>query len=147
MTFRNYLGIAGALLIIAGGFSPMLRIPILGNWNYWDLDLVLASLMYCFAVLALLASIQNKPGLLRFSGWASLILLIFTLVAVHFKVNDYFNFIPMKKLAAAASRMVKYQWLGWILIAVGSMSMLIGGRKRIGKTSFRDDQINSQTKL
>lgn len=129
MEKANYPGIVGSVLVIAGGFSPMLKIPILGTWNYWDIDLVLASLVYSFAVLGLLASIQDKRGLLRFAGWATLTVLILTLAAVYFKVNDYFSFIPMKKLASAAARLIHYRWLGWGLLALGSVLMIIAGRR------------------
>ena len=129
MTFKNYLGLFGALLVLAGGMSPMLRIPIIGNWNYWDIDVVLATIVFGFAAAGLLASIIKKPGLLRFSGWAIFIVVLFTLIAVYFKVNDYFTFIPFKKLAAAATRVVRYQWLGWIMIISGSLLMIIAGKR------------------
>ncbi len=132
MTFKNYLGIFGALLVIAGGMSPMLHIPVIGNWNYWDLDTVLASIVYALAILALIAAAGNKKGLLRFSGWALMLVLIFTFGAVFLKVNNYFSFIPLKKLASAASRMIHYRWTGWALIALGSLTMILfsGKNKR-----------------
>jgi len=131
MTFKNYAGIIGALLVIAGGFSPMLHIPIIGNWNYWDLDTVLASIIYALATLALIASASNKRGLLRFCGWALLFVLAFTFVAVYFKVNNYFSFIPLKKLAAAASRIIHYRWMGWVLISSGAIIMILfSGRNK-----------------
>lgn len=129
MTSRNYLGLFGAVLVMAGGMSPMLRIPIIGNWNYWDIDTVLATIVFVFAGAGLLASIIKKPGLLRFSGWAVLVVVVFTLIAVYFKVNDYFTFIPFKKLAAAATRIVHYKWLGWIMIITGSLIMIFGGKR------------------
>ena len=127
---RNYTGLSGTLLVVAGVFSPMLRIPIIGNWNYFDIDTALASIVLTLAVLGILASVMNKSGLLRFSGWAALIVVVFTLAAVYFKVNDYFAFIPFKKMAAAAVRIIHYQWIGWGLLAAGSVLMIIGGRKR-----------------
>jgi hypothetical protein len=126
----NYLGLLGSILIIAGAVSPMLHIPIIGNWNYYDIDVALASIVMTFAALGIIASVINKKGLLRFSGWASLIVILFTLVAVYFKVNDYFSFIPFKKLAAVASRIVHYRWIGWILLITGAVVSIIGSRKR-----------------
>lgn len=127
----NYLGLIGSLLIVAGAVSPMLHIPIIGNWNYYDIDVSLASVVMCLAALGVIASVINKPGLLRFSGWASLIVVLFTLAAVYFKVNDYFSFIPFKKLAAAAARIVHYRWTGWILLILGSVLAIFGGRRKI----------------
>ena len=133
MTFKNYAGIIGSLLVIAGGLSPMLHLPIIGNWNYWDLDTVLASIIYALATLALIASASNKRGLLRFCGWALLFVLAFTFVAVYFKVNNYFSFIPLKKLATAASRIIHYRWMGWALISSGAVIMILfsGKNKKI----------------
>jgi hypothetical protein len=129
MTSKNYLGLFGALLVMAGGMSPMLHIPIIGNWNYWDIDTVLATLVFVLAGAGLLAAVIRKPGLLKFSGWAVLVILLFTLTAVYFKVNDYFTFIPFKKLAAAAARIVQYRWTGWVLIALGAIIMIFSGRR------------------
>jgi hypothetical protein len=123
MTLKNYAGIIGALLVIAGGLSPMLHIPIIGNWNYWNLDIVLATIIYTLATLALIASASNKRGLLRFCGWSILLVLNFTFVAVYFKVDNYFSFIPFKKLAAAAIRVIHYRWMGWVLISSGGLIM------------------------
>ena len=133
MTLKNYAGIIGALLVIAGGLSPMLHIPIIGNWNYWDLDTVLAAIIYTLATLALIASASNKRGLLRFCGWSTLLVLGFTFVAVYFKVDNYFSFIPFKKLAAAASRVIHYRWTGWALIASGGLIMILFSGKKKNK--------------
>jgi hypothetical protein len=123
MTLKNYVGIIGALLVIAGGMMPMLHIPIIGNWNYWDLDTVLASIVYSLAILSLIAAASNKRGLLRFCGWTLLLVLAFTFGAV--KVSNYFNFIPLKKLAAVAGRMIHYRWIGWALIAFGALLIIL----------------------
>ncbi len=125
MTLKNYIGIIGALLVIAGGMMPMLHIPIIGNWNYWDLDTVLASIVYSLAILSLIAAAGNRRGLLRFCGWTLLLVLAFTFGAVYFKVSNYFNFIPLKKLAAVAGRMIKYRWIGWALISSGAILMIL----------------------
>ena len=125
MTFKNYIGIIASLTVIAGGLMPMLHIPIIGNWNYWDLDIVLASIVYSIAILSLIAAASNKRGLLRFCGWVLLLVLIFTFGAVYFKVSNYFNFIPFKKLAAVAGKMIQYRWIGWALIASGAILMIL----------------------
>ena len=130
MKSLNYLGLLGSLMIIAGALSPMLHLPIIGNWNYYDIDVALASIVMTLAALGVIASLINKPGLLKFCGWASLIVILFTLAAVYFKVNDYFSFIPLKKLASAASRMVHYRWIGWIILLAGSILVVFGSRRR-----------------
>ena len=128
MNFKNYFGLIGCLLVIAGGMSPMLHIPIIGNWNYWDVDTVLASIVYVFAAAGLLGAILRKPDLVKFSGWSVLIVVAFTLVAVYLKVNDYFSFIPFKKLARIATHMVHYRWLGWVMLFSGALIMIFSSR-------------------
>lgn len=129
MTAKNYTALLGVILVLVGGMCPMLRVPIMGNWNYWGIDTVLASIVYTLGAVALLASVSRKQGLLRFCGWMLLIMLIFTLTAVYFKVNDYFSFIPMKKVAAAASRLIKFKWLGWGLLFAGAILIILFSSK------------------
>jgi hypothetical protein len=124
MGLKKYLALLGAILVIAGGMSPMLRIPLIGNWNYWDIDSVLASVVYALAAVALLGAVLQKSFLVKFSGWAILIVVLFTLVAVYFKVNDYFSFIPFKKLARIGSNMVHYKWTGWLMLLAGAVVMI-----------------------
>ena len=132
MANRNYAGILGALLVIAGGLSPMLHIPIIGTWNYFDIDTALAAMVFVLAALGLIAAAFGKNALLKFSGWLIFVLILFTLAAVFFKVNNYFNFIPFKKLAAVASSIINYRWTGWVLMTVGSFIMIgfSGNRKK-----------------
>ncbi|HEY0057253.1 MAG TPA: hypothetical protein VGB63_18030 [Pedobacter sp.] len=130
MKSLNYLGLIGSLMIVAGALSPMLHLPIIGTWNYYDIDVALASIVMTLAALGAIASLINKPGLLRFCGWASLIVILFTLAAVYFKVNDYFSFIPLKKLASAATRMVHYRWIGWFILIIGSVLTIVGSRRK-----------------
>ncbi len=126
----NYTGLLGALLIIGGGLSPMVHLPVIGNWNYWDLHSGLAAIVYILAALGIIAALTGRSGLLKFTGWAELVLILLTLVAVHFKVNDSFSFIPFKKLARVAAGIVHYRWTGWILLTLGSVVMIIAGKKK-----------------
>jgi len=133
MSMKNYIGLFGAILVIAGGMSPMLKIPVIGNWNYLDIDTILATIVFVLAATGLLAAVMRKPGLQKFSGWGVLVVVLFTLVAVYFKVNDYFSFIPFRKLARLATNMVHYQWMGWVLMFAGSLLMIgsaTGQKKR-----------------
>jgi hypothetical protein len=129
MAFKNYSGFIGALLVIIGGLSPMLRVPIMGNWNYMDIDVTLATIVFVFAGAGVLAAIFSKYSMLRFCGWAILLVVAFTLVAVYFKANDYFSFIPFKKLARALTGTIRYQWVGWGMLFAGSLIMILSGRK------------------
>jgi hypothetical protein len=39
-------GIIGGALMAAGGMCPLLHLPIIGNWNYFDIDVTLAT-VFC----------------------------------------------------------------------------------------------------
>lgn len=129
MTIKSYFGLFGVLLVAAGGISPMLHLPIVGNWNYWDMDTTLAAIVYFFVIAGLIASIVGQHGLLRFSGVMILLILALTLVGTYFKIQDYFSFIPMKKLASKLSGIVHYRWTGWAMIFAGSLIMILAGKK------------------
>ncbi len=130
MKSTNQYGVIGATLVITGGLMPMLRLPIIGNWNYWDLEPVLASIVYLLSGLALYASVSGKLRLLKFSGWAIFVVVVFTLLAVYFKINDSFSFIPFKKLATVAVSLVKYRWTGWSLLIAGPIFIIIGAKRK-----------------
>lgn len=136
MSSKNYLGLFGSLLVIAGAMSPMLHLPIIGDWNYWDLHTGMASVVYVLAGLGVLASVSGRDGLLKFAGWAEVVIILLTLLAVYLKVNDSFSFIPFKKLAKAATGLVKYRWTGWALLAAGSVMMIIASRRRAKKAEI-----------
>ena len=129
MTAKNYTGLLGVLLVIVGGMCPMLRVPIFGNWNYWDIDTVLATIVYTLCVIALLAAVTRKQGLLHLCGWLLLLMLLFTITAVYFKVKDYFSFLILKNFAATAARMIKFQWIGWGLMFAGAFMIILSSRK------------------
>lgn len=122
-------GIIGSIIMAAGGLCPLMHLPIIGNWNYFGIDVYMASIFYAFVVLGLIGAFTQKAGLLRFSGWMALLIAALTLLAIYFKAHDYFSFIPIKKLANLASGIVKYKW-GWFVILAGAL-MLVTVKKPI----------------
>ncbi|HXH99063.1 MAG TPA: hypothetical protein VNI52_02255 [Sphingobacteriaceae bacterium] len=46
-------------------------------------------------------------------------------------MNDYFTFIPFKKLASTATRIVHYRWTGWALLMLGSVLMIFAGKQMV----------------
>lgn len=121
-------GIIGSLIMAAGGMCPLVHVPIMGNWNYFDIDQTLGIAFYVLVVLGLIGSFAQKAGLIRFAGWAAVGLVLLTLAGVYFKSHDYFSFLPFKKLVNLAAGLVKYKW-GWFVILIGAI-VLITTRKR-----------------
>ena len=122
LSVRNQ-GIAGAAMMAIGGLCPLLRVPVMGNWNYFNVDLRLASAFYILVFLAFVGAFLQKPGLLKFAGWAALFLVALSLAGIYFKVHDTFNFIRFKKLISLAAGSVKYKW-GWYVIVAGALVLV-----------------------
>ncbi|WP_316817374.1 hypothetical protein [Pedobacter nyackensis] len=116
-------GIIGAVTMAVGGLCPLLRVPIMGNWNYFDLDQRLAIAFYILVVVGLIGAFTAKAGLVKFAGWAGIVLVAITLIGVYFKVNDSFGFLHFKKAINLAAGLVKYKW-GWYVIAAGAFVMI-----------------------
>ena len=123
-------GIIGSVIMGVGGLCPLVHLPIIGNWNYFDIDTRLAVAFYVLVLLGLIGSFLGKTTLIRFTGWAALILIGITLAGVYFKSHDYFSFIHFKKLVNFAAGIVKYKW-GWFVILAGSLLLVTVRRNRV----------------
>ncbi len=123
-------GIIGAVIMAAGGLCPLLRVPILGNWNYFDVDVRLAVVFYILVFLAFLGAFIKNAGLLKFTGWAALFLVALSLVGIYLKVHDTFNFIHFKKVINLAAGLVKYKW-GWYVIVAGALVLLTIRKQKV----------------
>lgn len=116
-------GITGAAMMAIGGMCPLVRVPILGNWNYFDLDQTLAITFYVLVLLALTGAFTARAGLVKFAGWAALVLVGVTLAGVYFKAHDSFGFLHFKKAVNFAAGLVKYKW-GWFVILAGAFILI-----------------------
>ncbi|SMC97376.1 hypothetical protein [Pedobacter nyackensis] len=116
-------GIVGAVIMAAGGMCPLVRVPILGNWNYFQIDPTLGITFYVLAVIGLIGAFSEKAGLVRFAGWAVIGLILLTLGAVYFKTESAFGFLHFKKLVSLAAGLVKFKW-GWFVILAGALIVI-----------------------
>lgn len=116
-------GILGAVLMAIGGVCPLMRLPIIGNWNYFDIDQRLAVVFYILVVIALIGAFIGKAGLMRFAGWGGIALVAITLLGIYFKSHDSFGFLHFKKLVNMAAGLVKYKW-GWYVIGAGTLLLI-----------------------
>lgn len=122
--FRAYVGI---LLCLVAGVCPMLKVPIKGNWNLYQVDARLFFITYGLIALCGLFIAINK-----LIGYRLMVMVLFAwfflmAAAVYFKTNNYFNFKFADKLLA---KTLHFQW-GWIVLFVGIVFLLFSAR-RIG---------------
>lgn len=118
----------GLLLVIVGSFLPLVHIPIIGNWNYWQIDSRLTMIIWVFWALALVGVANKNQKLIKGAAISLIVLFIFTIVAIKFKSVDYFNFLIFSSLKELAAGIVKLQW-GWLLEFGGALMMLFSKRK------------------
>ena len=122
-------------LIVAGSFLPLVHIPIIGNWNYYKVDVNLAYMVWGFSAVAFLGIIFNKIKVVQFAAIILLILFSFTIIAIKFKSLDYFSFLPFKSWQQSFAGIVKLSW-GWLLEFAGAILLLFIKKKNIQSNSI-----------
>ena len=69
-------GILGSVIMAVAGMCPLMRIPIIGNWNYFDIDQRLAIAFYVLVLIGLIGAFANKAGLIKLAGWGGVALVL-----------------------------------------------------------------------
>ena len=117
------LGIAIAALSTI--FCPFLKAPLVGNWNLYQTDLTLFAITIGILVLSTLFLVLRKIGLFRILSLSFLIWCTLGLLAVYFKINNYFG---MKWVDGLLSKTLHIKW-GWFFLFIGGIMMLLSVRK------------------
>lgn len=124
---RN-LQLIGLILVVAGSFLPLVHIPLIGNWNYYQIDKSLAVICWILSAVALAGIVLNRTSLVKTTAVLLLILFGFTLVAVRFQSLDFFSFLPFASWKEFAAGMVKLKW-AWLLEFSGAILMLFSKKQ------------------
>ncbi|MDN3588398.1 hypothetical protein QWY86_17070 [Pedobacter aquatilis] len=119
---RAYIGI---LLCIIASFSPILKVPIKGNWNLYQADAKLFIITYAILAIAVLFLFIRKAVAFRFISFVMAIWYVLAVIAVYFTVNNYTEFGFANKLIG---KVVHFQW-GWIVFLVGILFMLFSTKR------------------
>lgn len=121
----------GLLLVIAGSFLPLVHVPVIGNWNYWNLDHYLAIACWIFSACAVFGIVNNSTKVVRFFGILLILLFAFTLFAVKMQSLQYFSFLPFKSWQETFAGIVKLRW-GWAVEFLGAFILVFaGGNKKV----------------
>ena len=123
----KYIQFIGLLLVVSGSFLPLVHVPVLGHWNYWQTDHSLAIICWLFCLVGLLGIVLNKKVAVQVASIFLLILFVFTLIAVRFQSVDFFSFLPFKSWQNIAASTVKLK-AGWLLLFSGALLMLFAGK-------------------
>ena len=70
MDNKQILGIVGAVLLIAGVFLPLVKIPILGGVSFYDNNQAEAIIVIALAVISMVFIVAKRYSLLGFSNIA-----------------------------------------------------------------------------
>lgn len=121
--------LSGFLLVIIGSFLPLVHVPVIGNWNYWQLDHYLAIACWILSAFALFGILNNSVKAVRISAILLLLLFAFTLFAVRFQTLQYFSFIPFSSWRETFAGIVKLKW-GWIIEFAGALIMVFSKKNK-----------------
>ncbi len=115
-------------LILAGSFLPLVHIPLVGNWNYWQIDHVLALVCWVFCLFSLAGIVSGKILLVRFSAVFLILHFTFSIFAIRYQAYRFFDFIPVVSWQKEVSEMVQLSW-GWLLEYTGAVALLLLRKK------------------
>lgn len=118
----------GILMVAAGSFLPLVHVPVIGYWDYWNIDHTLAVIVWILTISALIFTLNGKKAMLRLTAVLIIILFLFTIMAVKMKSLDFFSFLPFKAWQGALAGTVKLSW-GWIVEFSGAVLILIPVKK------------------
>lgn len=118
----------GVLLVVIGSFLPLVHVPVVGYWDYWNIDHSLAVIVWILIIAALIFILKSKKSMLRLTAVLMIILFLFTIMAVKMKSLDFFSFLPFKSWQGAFAGTVKLSW-GWVIEFLGAILILISSKK------------------
>ncbi|HLS37287.1 MAG TPA: hypothetical protein VK023_03365 [Sphingobacterium bovisgrunnientis] len=117
------LGIAVSALSTV--FCPFLKVPLKGNWNLYETDTSLFLITLGILGLNVLFFVSRKIALFRFTSIVYLIWSILGLIAVYFKINNYFG---MKLVDGLLAKTLHIQW-GWAVLILSALVMVWSVKK------------------
>lgn len=118
----------GLVLVVIGSFLPLVHVPIIGNWNYWQVDHYLAIICWILSALALFGMMNGYQKLVRINAVLLIILFAFTIFATKYQAFSYFSFLPFKSWTETLASTVKLKW-GWIVEFAGAFILMFESKR------------------
>lgn len=127
LILRKYTALLGiALSALSTIFCPFLKVPIKGNWNLYETDTSLFLITLGILGLLVLFFVLRKITLFRFTAILYLCWTVLGLLAVYFKINNYFG---MKLVDGLLAKTLHIQW-GWAAL-IGSALIVVFSVKKV----------------
>lgn len=118
-----YLGLV--LAVIAAGISPMIKVPIKGNWNLYQTDSRLFLITFALIAATAFCLFLRQIKAFRFFTVVFLVWSLLMAAAVYFKSNNYFG---RKFWDGILAKTIHYQW-GWIVLLLAVLLLLSSVKK------------------
>lgn len=122
---RQLLGIAGAALLFLGVFMPIVKLPIVGDMNYFQNGKGDGIFVLVFAVGSLVLVLNRQYKGLWLPSIGSVAVLAFTFMNFHSKMSQMKAQMevdlagnPYRGLADLAVQSIQLQW-GWAVLVIG----------------------------
>jgi hypothetical protein len=149
MDNKQILGIVGAVLLIAGIFMPLVKIPILGGVSFYDNNQAEAIIVIALAVISMVFIVVKRYSLLAYSNIAMIVVMLSAGIQIARRMMSAKSTAQKligekltEKITGKAMEHVHYQWgvailiLGLILIILCAM---LGRKKKATKGIKLDD--------
>lgn len=129
--FSRNTGLAGALLLLVGVFTPIVRVPIVGSLNYFRNGQGDGVVVLLIAALSLFFVLTQRIKNLFWTAGASMAVIVFTAGHLAWKMDQAKSEMvsslkgnPFQFLAEAAVNSTQMEW-GWGVLLLGSSLMFV----------------------
>ncbi len=126
MRIKQVLAVIGSLILLAGVFTPIVSIPIMGEMTYYQNGRTEAVIVLVFAALSLILGATKIYKGLWLTGIGSLAVLLYTLIRFQTKISEMKSDMdttvadtPLHGLVDMAMQTIQFQW-GWGILLVGT---------------------------
>lgn len=123
------IAIGGSLLLAAGVFAPIIRVPIAGSINYFGDGSRDGSIMLVIAAISAITA-YIKPRVAAYLGGAALLMLLITLYSTWSRIAETKQQIdrdladnPFRGIADAMAESIQIEW-GWGLMGVAALIII-----------------------
>ncbi|HJV44936.1 MAG TPA: hypothetical protein VJ824_04330 [Bacillota bacterium] len=133
---RKILGMIGCIVLAIGVFCPLVRIPYLGEVNYFNNGKGGGVFVLILAVISFIIILAGKYKPLIYTGIISLCVMGFTYFYLQFvfhkitaKLSNQFG-EKSKSLADMIVQSVHLE-IGWIVLTIGAVLLIVAGAAKV----------------
>ncbi|MHB0989688.1 MAG: hypothetical protein ACYC3O_10195 [Burkholderiales bacterium] len=126
MHAKQVLGLTGSLILLAGVFTPIVSIPVMGDMTYFQNGRNEAIIVLVLAVVSLILAATKLYKGLWLTGIGSFAVMLYTFFRFQSKMSEMKSDMesplagtPLHGLVDMAMQSVQFQW-GWAVLLAGA---------------------------